>query len=703
VARSYFSPSSLSLYFGSTDVGSTPDQVLVTFYTDSGATTPADMLSYPAQVAVVGSHFWVQRSRLVPGFYGPDGVTTLYGRAQGVAATRAVTAGTDPSTPPPVVGGTVAIDSLVYNAKDHGVKGDGTTDDQAALQALVTALPAGSVIFLPKGTYLLRSGVKWKSGISLVGSGQGKSILKPNNSGPATGFSPIYNITDGSTSTPLTDCTFADFEIDGLLVTTSSYDVGSKGLNILFMLRARFINLYIHDTLATGIGCDQLIDSAITNCVVNNCGRGNDGTQFGGAGIGIGTSYNPIQPLIISGCTAKNNGTHGIFVEHQNGAFTTKTTGVRIVGNHVEGNRYGIGDWGADGLVVDGNTIINNTAAGFDISAKGVVGIVGRNGVLTNNVISGNLDGVLIGDGAFGYQISNNRISGNTGHGVHLGNSPSNASTSKEIAVVNNDIYGNGDAGIRVDAQQSDGTISGNRIRNNGTTTTDTTDLRSGISLNAINIGSMIIGNRCWDNQTTKTQTYGLYLTATGTLVSATVQANNCNGNLTGANLYAGGSSITGGTWGTNPGLSTGASSSPLGTLVDGPETVNGVLKYAASNRKWNSGTLTPSATAATLGTAATMSPSVTQLGYSIVLGSVTPAGVASETLTVSFTATFDDNTTSTVTQGSITTLTVLFSTNTYLLLAKDGHYVKSLTAAVQSTIASSAASVQVNIIAVQN
>src|SRR5882762_1221806 len=604
----------------------------------------------------------------------------------------------------PDITGLVSKDTIRYNAKDHGVVGNGTTDDQAALQTIVNALPVGSVIFLPAGTYLLRSGVKWKSGISLVGAGAGKTILKANNSGPASGFAPIYNITDGSTSTPLTDCTFADFEIDGLLVTTSSYDVGSKGINILFMLRARFENLYIHDTLATGIGCDQLIDSVIVNCVVNNCGRGNDGTQFGGAGIGIGTSYSPVQPLIIAGCTTKNNATHGIFVEHQNGAFTTKTVGVRIIGNHVEGNRYGISDWGADGLVVSGNTIINNTVAGFDISANGVVGIVGRNGVLANNVISGNLDGVLMGDGTFGYQIANNRISSNTQHGVHLGGSPGNASTSKEISVYNNDIYSNANAGIRIDVQQSDGTISGNRIRNNGTASGAATDLRSAMSLNAVNIGSTIIGNRCWDNQGSKTQTYGLYLTASGSLASATVQANNLTGNLTGANLYAGGSSITGGTWGTNPGIASGASSSPLVTLVDGAETINGVLKYAAAGRKWNSGTLTPASAANTLGTAATMLPTGTQQGYFIVLGRIVPASVVSETLSVTFVATFDDNTTSTVGQGSITTnVTALFSTTTYLAIVKDGHYVKSLTAAVQSTITSSTANVQVDIIAIQN
>ena len=41
----------------------------------------------------------------------------------------------------------------VINVKDFGATGNGTTDDTAAIQAAITAAPAGSAIYFPKGSY----------------------------------------------------------------------------------------------------------------------------------------------------------------------------------------------------------------------------------------------------------------------------------------------------------------------------------------------------------------------------------------------------------------------------------------------------------------------------------------------------------------------------------------------------------------------
>lgn len=719
MARSYFSPSSLSLYFGSTDVGSTPDQVLVTFYTDSGATTPADMLSAPAQIAVVGSHFWVPRSSLVPGFYGPDGVTTLYGKAQGVATTHSVTAGTDPAVAPPNTG-SVVIDSLVYSAKDHGLKGDNATNDQPALAALVTALGAlytadgkPRSIYCPAGNYLIKDkGTIWASGVSLIGAGPGVTRFLLSNPGDATNSAPlaIYITSQGaSTSAPLTDCTFADFEVDGSGVTVSPYTTGMKALILQYMVRGRFRNLYLHGCGATALGCDFLQDTIIDNVVALNNGRLNNGSQPGGAGIGIGIGgWGAIERTTITNCIAKGNGAHGIFVELQNNAFTPPR-GIRIIGCHSEGNKRGISDWGADGLIVSGCTIIGNTAEGFNISGSGVGTTVGRNGVVTGCVIDGNAtDGVLIGDGANGYMVANSRISNNTVHGIHYGNTTIGAATSKEMSANNNDIFLNGGCGIRVDAVQTDGTINLNRIRNNGLTTASTTDLRSGFSASVANNSPTIVGNRFWDNQTTKTQTYGLYLTSTGTLGSATMQNNNANGNLTGAFNFAGGSSVTGGLWNQNAGFTVGATSGAQTTVLDGATYVNGALRYLAATRKYNSGTIAPSATANTNGTAATCSPAATQLGFSsLIFAQANFTGTfGSETLTITITATFSDNATATaqLTGTAASTSAVLPITTAGLMaLTKDGTYVKTYAVAAKSTIASSTATATVDIIAAQN
>ena len=43
--------------------------------------------------------------------------------------------------------------SITINVKDYGAKGDGTTDDTAAIAAAVSALPVGAGLYVPAGTY----------------------------------------------------------------------------------------------------------------------------------------------------------------------------------------------------------------------------------------------------------------------------------------------------------------------------------------------------------------------------------------------------------------------------------------------------------------------------------------------------------------------------------------------------------------------
>ena len=210
------------------------------------------------------------------------------------------------------------IADISYNAKIHGVKGNGTTDDAPLLNALILLINSlgGGTIFLPKGTYKLLSKLVWKSNVSLVGVGIGKTILKPVDNGVGVGFPAIgFNVADVSSTSPMVNCKFTDFEIDGSGMTNPTYSTNFKGVFIQFMRNCIFKDLYIHDTIATGLGIDFLDKVLISNVTMYNCGRGWTTNGAGGAGIGIGTGGLQSENYIITDCIVDKCGQFGIFIE----------------------------------------------------------------------------------------------------------------------------------------------------------------------------------------------------------------------------------------------------------------------------------------------------------------------------------------------------------------------------------------------------
>lgn len=65
------------------------------------------------------------------------------------------------------------------NVLDYGVTGNGGTDDTAAIQAVINAVPStGGAVYFPAGTYRLSSALTLKSNLTLLGAGQNATILQ---------------------------------------------------------------------------------------------------------------------------------------------------------------------------------------------------------------------------------------------------------------------------------------------------------------------------------------------------------------------------------------------------------------------------------------------------------------------------------------------------------------------------------------------
>jgi Right handed beta helix region len=142
--------------------------------------------------------------------------------------------------------------------------------------------------------------------------------------------------------------------------------------------------------------------------------------------------------------------------------------GLKILGCHCTGNRFGISDWGADGLIVADCVMLENKESGFDVSRRGTAGVAGRGGLLSSCVLDANgKDGVCF-DGTPGpYTVRGNRISNNSGSGYRHWQMEGKEDPPREIALDGNDIFGNGGDGVRFEREVIDACLSGNRIRRN--------------------------------------------------------------------------------------------------------------------------------------------------------------------------------------------------------------------------------------------
>jgi len=115
--------------------------------------------------------------------------------------------------------------ALVVDVRDYGAKGNGTTDDTAAIQAAINALPAtGGTVYFPAGTYLISSSlIVDKHNVSLIGLGSfGEAQITI-----ASTADPSYALIVGNTRN-------VDYALISGLTFIGKTSVSSTGGGILF-------------------------------------------------------------------------------------------------------------------------------------------------------------------------------------------------------------------------------------------------------------------------------------------------------------------------------------------------------------------------------------------------------------------------------------------------------------------------------------
>ncbi len=138
----------------------------------------------------------------------------------------------------------------MISVKDHGLIGDGFTDDSSAFRTLLSGLSTGESIYFPDGTYLWGSEVEITvSGVRIVFEKNAKIV---NN----TSINSIFKITDD-------DITIENAKFEGSATT-------SKALYILGQLNDRLSNIKILNSSFDGIKNSNIYADYVNDITIQN-------------------------------------------------------------------------------------------------------------------------------------------------------------------------------------------------------------------------------------------------------------------------------------------------------------------------------------------------------------------------------------------------------------------------------------------------
>ena len=300
----------------------------------------------------------------------------------------------------------------IINVKDFGATGNGTTDDTAAIQAAITAAPAGAAIYFPRGSYKAYL-VQVTKDITIFGDGMDVTeLVFGQEYGAATNVGTYFKQTsyfnlNGGVEFYLRNLTMVDkfgFRATGKFLLQTGYPIQPMGIcgnnrdsrvatdfaNLIDVQNVKFLDLYIPiETNAKKLVC-------INNQFLWTYGKASVGMPIYQAGNGplpgggTGKYFGDPHAAIIGGfgtCLIKNNYYNGLM----DYSFANANTGYedyRIAGENFLDLRGGE-QWLIDAWQTNESgqqEVINNT-----VLNHGIEGFIWNNSGLPAPIITGDV------------------------------------------------------------------------------------------------------------------------------------------------------------------------------------------------------------------------------------------------------------------------------------------------------------------------
>jgi len=261
------------------------------------------------------------------------------------------------------------------NVKDFGAKGDGVTDDTAAIQAAIN-LSVSYQLSIPKGTYKITSTLIVPSNTVITGTGASSVFAISSNQladGTRISIKDASNVTIKdikiveTNEIPVRANVYGTITVDGSVnINLSGIEVsGSNGAGICILnsQKSTLINVYVHDVMADGVhinyGSSNIIitNSNIVKCCDDCIGFATDNTTYG-----------HVDGLLVNNCVI--------------GDHTIVSGDVRNIG-------AGVSVIAGTNAVITNNIIRNCGSSGIRITnlLYGGVGLPSGNVVISDNII----------------------------------------------------------------------------------------------------------------------------------------------------------------------------------------------------------------------------------------------------------------------------------------------------------------------------